>query len=276
MENPTSFPTGIHDIDREILYNVSDKELFSACLSSKYMQEVCNESFWMNKFIIEFGTDLGKCADKPYKNLYKKLKPLNNEKLLTSSSKRGYLSLIKLLIEDPWRGTDIHVFDDKALRNAAFNGHLDVVKYLIKNGANIHANYDESIRFAAKNNHLDVVKYLIKHGADIHAYRDEALRYAANNGHLNVVKYLVEGPWNENLQPLVPWESANIHVYNDYALRKSALNGYLDVVKYLIEKGANINVLDDYVTRYAARNNHLDVVKYLTEDINILNSNIKK
>jgi hypothetical protein len=63
MDIPNNFPTGIHDIDREILFNTPDEELYSFCLSSKYMQQVCDENFWGNKFIREFGTDLGKYAD---------------------------------------------------------------------------------------------------------------------------------------------------------------------------------------------------------------------
>jgi hypothetical protein len=43
------------------------------------MQQICNESFWRNKFIREFGTDLGKYADELYGYLYRKLKPLNVE-----------------------------------------------------------------------------------------------------------------------------------------------------------------------------------------------------
>jgi hypothetical protein len=78
MEIPTNFPTGILDIDREILFHVPDKQLFVASISSKYMQHVCNEPFWHNKFIREFGTDVGKYVDKQYKNLYKELKPLND------------------------------------------------------------------------------------------------------------------------------------------------------------------------------------------------------
>jgi hypothetical protein len=130
MNSQYSFPTGIHDIDREILFNAPDEELYSTCISSKYMQQVCNESFWKNKFIREFGTDLGKYADKSYIHLYKELKPLNNKKLLKISAKRGYLPLIQSLIE---QGIfNVNAYDDIALCNAARYGHLDVVKYLVE------------------------------------------------------------------------------------------------------------------------------------------------
>ena len=39
---------------------------------------------------------------------------------------------VKQLIET---GADIHAQDDSALRSSAINGHIDVVKYLVENGA---------------------------------------------------------------------------------------------------------------------------------------------
>ena len=50
------------------------------------------------------------------------------------------------------------------------NGHLDIIKYLIKQGANIHTNDDFALRYNASKGHLNIVKYLIKNGANIHAY----------------------------------------------------------------------------------------------------------
>jgi ankyrin repeat protein len=226
MEMP-SFPTGIHDIDREILFNTPDEELFSTCISSKYLQEVCNESFWRNKFIREFGTDLGKYADKSYMNMYKELKPLDDEQLLEISAIRGYLPIIKVLVEE--NIIDIHAGDDDALINASLNGHLDVVKYLIEGPKNPKCPWDEGCK--------PLVPW---HPANIHAGDDAAFIVAATNGHLDVVKYLIEGPgpldpWDEDYKSLMPWHPANIHADDDGAFCYAAANGHLDVVKYLIE-----------------------------------------
>jgi hypothetical protein len=232
MENPTSFPTGIHDIDREILFNTPDDELFAICLASKYTQELCNESFWRNKFIREFGTDLGKYVDKPYNQLYKYLRPLNDEELLEISSEKGYLPIIVIIIEK--NIVDIHKNNDEAFQNAAEYGHLDVVKYLVKgpetqdprrpwHPADIHTNNDYSLRYAALNGNLNVVKYLIECGADIHAYNDEALRCAAYNSHLDVVKYLIKN-------------GADIHVDNGILLDNAKRKGYGRIENYLMKK----------------------------------------
>jgi hypothetical protein len=147
-------------------------------------------------------------------------------------------------------GVDLHSYDDYALRNAATNGHLEVVKYLVEHGANIHADNDYALRNAATNGHLEVVQYLVEHGANIHARYDYALRWSAQNGHLEVVKYLVE-------------HGVNIHTENDYALRWSAATGHLEVVKYIVEHGADIHVDNDYALISAAHNGHTEVVDYL-------------
>jgi ankyrin repeat protein len=78
------------------------------------------------------------------------------------------------------------------LAEAAINGHLDVVRSLVENGADIHADNDFALRYTAVNGHIDIVRFLVENGADIHANNDLALRWAAEYGHLDVVRYLVE------------------------------------------------------------------------------------
>ena len=55
-----------------------------------------------------------------------------------------------------------------------------------------YAQEDYVLRWAAENGYLDIVKYLVKHGADIHANSDYALRLAIDSEHLNVIKYLAD------------------------------------------------------------------------------------
>ncbi|AQN68735.1 ankyrin repeat protein [Saudi moumouvirus] len=50
--------------------------------------------------------------------------------------------------------------------SACFRGHLDVVKYLIKNGADVHANNDRALELASECDYKKIVKYLIKNGAN--------------------------------------------------------------------------------------------------------------
>ena len=47
--------------------------------------------------------------------------------------------------------------------------NVEVVKYLIENGADIQACYNAALRWSANYGHFEVVKYLIENGADVQA-----------------------------------------------------------------------------------------------------------
>lgn len=76
------------------------------------------------------------------------------------------------------------------LREAAKRGYLDIVKCLIKNGANVNLNNSEALMWASNAGHIEVVKYLVENGANIN--NEYGLRWAAEEGHLEVVKFLSE------------------------------------------------------------------------------------
>jgi len=59
-------------------------------------------------------------------------------------------------------GANIHARNDQALSFAISFGYLEVVKYLVENGANINVS---DFLFAVK--HFEVLKYLIEYGANI-------------------------------------------------------------------------------------------------------------
>ena len=107
---------------------------------------------------------------------------------------------------------------NKALAVVSANGHLDIVKYLVENGADANVNY--ALKWASMNGHLEVIKYLVEHGADITADGNHALRWASRNGHLEVVKYLVE-------------HGADVTAVDNYAIRWASENGYIEIVEYL-------------------------------------------
>ena len=116
---------------------------------------------------------------------YQKYKaPALNMKLLGD---KWNLDIIKYLVEN---GANIHTEKNYLLKAAAENGYLEIVKFLVEKGANIHAGDDYVLKSAAYNGHLEMVKYFVEKGANIHAHNDEALKWAAEKGHLEVVKYL--------------------------------------------------------------------------------------
>ena len=84
------------------------------------------------------------------------------------------------------------------LHKASENGHLEIVKILIQNGAIVNATNKceyTPLNIAAENGHLEVVKILLINGADTkigNQFKWIPLHCAAIKGHINVVKYLAK------------------------------------------------------------------------------------
>ena len=81
---------------------------------------------------------------------------------------------------------------------SAFNGHLDVTKYLISQGAEVNRGDNDgrtALHFAAQEGHLDVTKYLISQGAEVNkGDNDGWTAFHAccfQDGHLDVTEYLI-------------------------------------------------------------------------------------
>lgn len=63
-------------------------------------------------------------------------------------------------------GKDPQKMNRTALIAASGKGHLDIVKILIKNGANINYKNGSALSSAVVGNHYDIVLYLLENGAD--------------------------------------------------------------------------------------------------------------
>lgn len=79
---------------------------------------------------------------------------------------------------------------NEALYNSANYEYLELIKYLVEQGANIHFNNDEAIMWSAHFGHLKIVKYLVSKGANIYANNSFALFSSIDNGHKKVSEFL--------------------------------------------------------------------------------------
>ena len=123
------------------------------------------------------------------------------------------------------------------LHCASDQGHCDMVKHLLANGAHVHARDDEGmtpLHLACMAGHLDVAKALIDGGAYWNSRDDEGmspLLYACQEGHYDLILMLME---NE----------ANVHVRNNAGatgLHLACESGILEVVLLLLEKRLDVN-----------------------------------
>ena len=81
---------------------------------------------------------------------------------------------------------------------AAFNGHIEVVQFLVAQGAKVDAPNKDGctpMYFTAFNSHIEVVQFLVAQGAKVDAPTKDGstpLFVAAQNGHIEVVRFLVD------------------------------------------------------------------------------------
>lgn len=76
------------------------------------------------------------------------------------------------------------------LSNACRHGDLEKVKSLIATSHIRMYHINTALIWSVVDGYLDLVKYLIEEGANIRVYRDDALKYAVEDRHLEVVLYL--------------------------------------------------------------------------------------
>lgn len=186
------------------------------------------------------------------------------------------------------------VIDDDAIKWAAANGHLEVIKWLVMESGqqiDVTADNNAAIIWAADNGHLDVIKWIVLESTEISkeaarkfgfessvqpvsvtSDNNCAIKFAAHNGHFDVVKWLL----------LDSGQAIDATLDNNYITRLAAEKGRLDIIKWLLldyptankdsvrkinpkfsERIVDVTVADNYVLRNAAHNGHLDIVKWL-------------
>jgi ankyrin repeat protein len=117
---------------------------------------------------------------------------------LHEAAEKGNLEQVKAHLA---QGVDINGLDrDKmaALHYAAFNGHKDLMEFLLENGAGLDVKGQEggvtALHLAATRGHRDIVKFLIEKGATLHAkdhYGRTPIHYAKSFNQTKIMELLL-------------------------------------------------------------------------------------
>ncbi|XP_011496279.1 PREDICTED: ankyrin repeat and KH domain-containing protein 1-like [Ceratosolen solmsi marchali] len=180
---------------------------------------------------------------------------------LMEAAREGHEEMIALLLS---QGANINAQTEEtqetALTLACCGGFLDVTDFLIKAGADIELGASTPLMEAAQEGHLDLVRYLLETRANVHAQTqtgDTALTYACENGHTDVADLLLQfGAYLEH-------ESEGGRT----PLMKACRAGHLCTVQFLISKHADVNRQttnnDHTPLSLACAGGHLSVVELL-------------
>ncbi|XP_031787404.1 protein fem-1 homolog C isoform X1 [Nasonia vitripennis] len=142
----------------------------------------------------------------------------------------GKLPVLKCLISN---GAKVNAVSDSGstpVRSACFMTHLDIVSYLVENGADIlKTNHNGGTCLINSVQSVELCTFLLKHGADVNAtdiQNKTALHYAIQEHRFETTKLLLDYNASPHLKSR----------YNDDALQTACLKGATQIFDYLIEK----------------------------------------
>ena len=114
-------------------------------------------------------------------------------------AENGFTTSVKRLLSI--RNINVNVKDDEygmtPLDYAALNGHVEIIRFLLQNGAEVNVKNNGGIaplHCSAWNGHVDILHLLVENGANLEAQDRNgwrALHDAAVNGHLPFIQELI-------------------------------------------------------------------------------------
>jgi ankyrin repeat protein len=161
-----------------------------------------------------------------------------NPKQMLQAAENGQLEEVKSLIQtDP---SLVNVTDKEGytpLHRACYGNHVEIVKYLLQNGANIAAKTElqwEPLHSCCRWNHIECAQVLISEGADVNALSEGGqtpLHIAASHGVCyDMVQLLLMHPYIKPELKSVSGETAF-----DIARRSSKFRNLFDMVDPLLD-----------------------------------------
>ncbi|CEJ87062.1 hypothetical protein VHEMI04290 [[Torrubiella] hemipterigena] len=114
------------------------------------------------------------------------------------ASVQGYLTIVRLLLDER---VDVNAqggYYGNALQAACSEGYIDIVQLLLDEGADVNVQggyYGNALQAACCEGYVDIVRLLLDEGADVNVqggYYDNALQAACSEGHADIVRLLLD------------------------------------------------------------------------------------
>jgi ankyrin repeat protein len=188
----------------------------------------------------------------------------------------------RMLIE---RGADVHVRTQQgrtALMVAAKrNGNADLVRLLLKKGADVKTPGDTTLIAAAQSGDIEIMRLLMESGANVNCITgsprpgETPLHYAAASGNVSAVRLLLAKGADPNaalgnVTAVRAGAIVDIGVSKMTPLMWAAPTGSPELIRALIDAGANVNAQDTrgmspLMLAVASENQDLAVVRVLLQ-----------
>jgi ankyrin repeat protein len=189
--------------------------------------------------------------------------------------------------------TSIHIYNNQPLRIACGLGNLDMIKFLIKLGADIHASPYGPLYEACKSGHLHVVDFILSQDFSFVKEMRHALEIAASGGHLKIIMalyqkckgtdYMMDAMQHGfihaceegkvEVAEFLLSRGVDIHFCSDNGLIDTIIKGHLPLLKMLFEKDTFDEKLSHALV-VAKKYGHIEIIEFLNSQL--LLSNFRK
>lgn len=158
------------------------------------------------------------------------------------------------------------VYKNDGLIHASYYGHLELVKYLVDNGADIHCGNNMCFKYACRGSfgkcHLEIVKFMIEQGINVNIIEDELLKNKILNyiRRIKLKKYMKINNIVELIQNI-----SNLSL--DEFFKYSCEYDYLDGIKLLHKMSfINTSLIQTNLISGAIINNYVDIIEFSIEN----------
>jgi len=260
-------PNEIHkenNVSKE--FNINDlniKALNYAAKSNNFnmIKNIVNKVYYSNDTALFLACYIGDLTITQY--LVEKCNvPINkmfeNSYAINEAVFEGHLNIVEYLVS---KGADI--FNNDLLEPAAYKGHFDIVKYVLKYFDPKCGNFriNKAINACCRGHQVEIAKYLIEnYNADL----NNALLSASANGNYSIIKYTLE---DYKRKADINTKSADGKTAMFYVCE----GGYLEIVRYLFTRGARF---EESIMPIIVVKGYVNILHYLYEK-KIINDNFK-
>lgn len=165
----------------------------------------------------------------------------------------GFLDIVEFLIEN---GADPSVDNNMALITTCQLGHTEILKRLLcQDKVNPSACKNKALNYAVESRKFENVKLLLDVGCNPNGSRniddDNVVAIASLNKDIEIVQLLIDA-------------GADV-INNNQAIKRACYHGYTDIVKLLLENGADPSADDNFPIIWAGYFGFIDTMKLLLE-----------